>query len=64
MPVIVTLDEILEHEDFVLVDLKKIKKVQDDHLKTKCRWSPYSGRTLQGWPVLTVIQGKVFQCMI
>jgi dihydroorotase len=44
------------HEDVVLVDLDSIRDVEDSNLKTKCQWSPYSGRRLQGWPISTVIQ--------
>ncbi len=49
------------NEDYLLVDMKK-KGVIDEHsLKTKCGWSPYAGRELQGWPVLTILQGKVYE---
>lgn len=47
--------------DAVLVDLEMEKTLTDEMLKTKCRWSPYSGRTLKGWPVYTIIKGKPFK---
>lgn len=46
--------------DAVLVDLNLEKTVSKDILKTKCRWSPYAGKSLKGWPVYTIVQGKVF----
>jgi len=49
------------HDDYVLVDMKAVKTVSDENLKTKCRWSPYSGRHLQGWPNFTIIDQKLFQ---
>lgn len=51
----------LEHNsDVVLVNLEKTKEVKDSELKTKCGWSPFSGRILKGWPVYTILKGKVF----
>lgn len=47
-------------QDFVLVDLNKKHTVIEEQLHTKCRWSPYAGRILQGWPVYTIINGKVY----
>lgn len=48
------------HDDLVLVDLNKTKIVEDGALKTKAKWSPYQGRTLQGWPKYTILAGKLF----
>lgn len=48
-------------EDWVLVDLDLIKEVQDANLKTKCKWSPYAGRMLKGWPVYTILKGEAFR---
>lgn len=48
------------HSDVVLVDLKKIEKVTEKNLKTKCGWSPFAGRTLTGWPVCTIVNGFCF----
>lgn len=48
--------------DFVLVDLELTKEVKVSELKTKCGWSPYAGMRLKGWPVYTVLKGKVYPC--
>jgi dihydroorotase len=48
------------NEDYVLVDLNKEKTIDEHSLKTKCGWSPYAGRKLQGWPVYTILKGKVY----
>lgn len=48
------------HDDVVLVDLEKVQEVRDERLKTKCGWSPFSGRILKGWPIFTVLKGKVY----
>ena len=44
--------------DLVLVDMKLERKVQNGHLQTKVNWSPYDGRTLKGWPIMTLVRGR------
>lgn len=48
------------NDDVVLVDLNRVKTVDDAHLKTKAQWSPYAGMTLRGWPRYTILKGKVY----
>ena len=43
--------------DIVLVDLDKKIQVEDENTWTTVGWSPFVGRTLVGWPVLTVVDG-------
>jgi len=47
------------HADLTIVDMKKEKKVENDRLFTKCKWSPFNGKTLKGWPILTIVNGNV-----
>lgn len=49
------------NDDYILVDMNMKKTVQDSALKTKCRWSPYAGRNLQGWPVYTILKGSIYE---
>jgi dihydroorotase len=44
--------------DMVLVDLQREKTIHDDEQLTKCRWSPWDGQSLTGWPVATYLLGK------
>lgn len=44
--------------DFTVVDLEEEQKVERKELKTKCGWSPYEGKKLKGWPVMTLIGGR------
>ncbi len=44
--------------DLVLVDLAKRQTVRDELQETKCRWSPWHGETLTGWPVRTWVMGR------
>jgi dihydroorotase len=45
--------------DLVLVDLNTYRPVQREELLTKCRWSPFEGWNLTGWPVLTIVGGEI-----
>jgi len=48
--------------DLVLVDLKRVQTIRNQEQETKCRWSPWDGTTLTGWPVRTWVLGRtVFQ---
>lgn len=48
------------NDDVVLVDLDLVKEVREEELASKCGWTPYRGRRLRGWPLYTVLRGKVF----
>ncbi|NJR24124.1 MAG: dihydroorotase [Richelia sp. CSU_2_1] len=45
--------------DLVLVDLDNYRPVVRQEMLTKCGWSPFEGWSLTGWPVVTVVGGKV-----
>ena len=44
--------------DLVLVDLNKSATILNENQETKCRWSPWHGTTLTGWPVRTWVMGQ------
>lgn len=45
--------------DLTIIDLKKEKRVKNDALFTKCRWSPFNQKILKGWPITTIINGNI-----
>jgi dihydroorotase len=45
--------------DLTLVDLQARREVRDVDMATRCGWSPFAGQTLTGWPVATVLRGRV-----
>jgi dihydroorotase len=49
------------NDDVVLVDLNKRRTIDNAHLKTKAKWSPYAGLTLTGWPRYTILNGQVYE---
>lgn len=44
--------------DVVLVDMNETRTVTDASCRTKAGWSPWSGRSIQGWPVMTAVMGR------
>jgi dihydroorotase len=44
--------------DLTVVDLKKTTTICDQWIVSRCRWTPYDGRKVVGWPVGTVIRGR------
>jgi dihydroorotase-like cyclic amidohydrolase len=45
--------------DLVVVDLDRTDMVSAATSHYKCGWTPYEGQSLKGWPVVTVLRGKV-----
>ncbi len=45
--------------DLTVVDMDLVKEVQNEKLYTKCGWSPFHGRKLKGWPVMTIVNGNI-----
>ncbi|HLC60707.1 MAG TPA: amidohydrolase family protein [Candidatus Nanoarchaeia archaeon] len=45
--------------DLVIVDLDKRQAVRNEDLLTKCGWSPFEGKILKGWPVMTIVNGNI-----
>jgi len=44
--------------DLAIVDLRKRWTVERSWVKSKCGWSPYEGRSLLGFPVHTLVNGR------
>jgi len=43
--------------DVVLVDMNHYVEVADENVWSQVGWSPFVGKSLTGWPVLTVVSG-------
>lgn len=44
--------------DFTVVDLKAKRVIEESWLKSKCGWSPFTGMTVTGWPMATIVRGQ------
>lgn len=49
-----------ENMDAVLVDLNRMRSVDESKLATRCGWSPFADRELTGWPEYVVLRDRVF----
>ena len=45
--------------DLVVIDMNLKKEVKNEELLTKCKWSPFNGKLLKGWPIMTIVRGNV-----
>ncbi len=45
--------------DFTVVDLKRRETITDQWSASRCGWTPFAGMTVTGWPVMTIIRGRI-----
>jgi dihydroorotase len=45
--------------DFVLVDLARRETITNARIASRCGWTPFDGQEVTGWPVATVLRGRV-----
>ena len=44
--------------DFTIVDMKRRETITDKWIESRCAWTPYDGKKVQGWPVGTFVRGQ------
>lgn len=44
--------------DFVILDMERTETISNDNIISKCGWSPFDGKTIQGVPALVYVRGK------
>ncbi len=45
--------------DFTIVDMRAERTISNDWIASKPGWTPYDGRKVKGWPLMTIIRGRV-----
>ncbi|MBV9251663.1 MAG: dihydroorotase [Acetobacteraceae bacterium] len=45
--------------DFTLVDLKHRRRIDESWIISPCGWTPFAGMEITGWPVGTIVRGRV-----
>ena len=45
--------------DLTLVDLKAKRKIRHEDMASRCGWTPFDGFEATGWPMVTVVRGRV-----
>ncbi|MBI2717703.1 MAG: dihydroorotase [Rhizobiales bacterium] len=43
--------------DLTIVDLKRRETISNGWIESRCKWTPYDGVTVTGWPVGTLVRG-------
>ena len=43
--------------DLTIVDLKARREITNAWIESRCKWTPYDGMTVTGWPVGTFVRG-------
>lgn len=42
-----------------IVDLKQRRMITNQWIASRCGWTPFDGMTVTGWPVMTLVRGRV-----
>jgi dihydroorotase len=45
--------------DFTIVDLSASKRIENSWIASRCAWTPFDGMQTTGWPVATIIRGRI-----
>ena len=45
--------------DITIVDLNKSIKIKNEDIQSKCGWSPFHDERFKGYPVATIVNGKI-----
>ena len=45
--------------DFTIVDLNARRKIENKWIASRCGWTPFDGMETTGWPVATIIRGRI-----
>ncbi len=45
--------------DLTIVDLNASRVIEDAWIASPCGWTPFAGTAVTGWPVMTVVRGRV-----
>ncbi len=45
--------------DFTLVDLQHRRTIEESWIVSPCGWTPFAGMAVTGWPMATIVRGRV-----
>jgi dihydroorotase len=45
--------------DLTVVDLRARREITDEWSASRCGWTPYAGWRVTGWPVATIVRGRI-----
>jgi dihydroorotase len=45
--------------DLSLVDMKAKRTITHEQMASRCGWTPFDGKEVQGWPIATIVRGQI-----
>jgi dihydroorotase len=45
--------------DLTIVDMKARRTIRNDWIESRCGWTPFDGMEVQGWPIATLVRGRI-----
>ena len=45
--------------DLTIIDMNKFEKIDNNKIASKCRWTPFHGKEIKGFPVITIVNGEI-----
>lgn len=45
--------------DFTIVDMKRRETITNAQQLSRAGWTPFDGKTVTGWPVMTIVNGRI-----
>jgi dihydroorotase len=45
--------------DFTVVDMQRQRTIEDSWIASPCGWTPFAGMDITGWPVATIVRGRM-----
>lgn len=45
--------------DIIIVDMNHVETIRNENIVSKCKWSPYNGRTMKGAPERVYVRGNL-----
>jgi dihydroorotase len=45
--------------DLTIIDMNKVVKIDNNKIESKCKWSPFHGVEVKGFPVITIVNGEI-----
>ena len=45
--------------DLTIVDMNKEQIIKDEMIASKCGWTPFNNHKVKGFPVATIVNGKI-----
>ena len=45
--------------DLTIVDMNKVAIIDNSKIESKCKWTPFHGVKVKGFPIITIVNGEV-----